>query len=63
MIADSRGVVCKSVVGRCQLTGTLLVNELDVQTVLYGKVRLAAVNHITVFYEFMNGCKYLKIHL
>ena len=41
---------------------SLLANEFDVQSVLYGQVSLAAVNHIYVFHEVMNGCKNLKIH-
>ena len=36
--------------------------EFDVQSVLHGQVRLAAVNQIYVFPEAMNGCKNLKIH-
>ena len=29
---------------------------------IFGQVRLAAVNHIYVIHEVMNGCKNLKIH-
>ena len=31
-------------------------------SVLHGRVSLAAVNHIYVFHEVINGCKNLKIH-
>ena len=41
---------------------SLLANELDVRNVLHGQASLAAVNHICVIYEAMNGCKNLKIH-
>ena len=41
---------------------SLLANEFDVRSVLYGQVSLAAVNHIYFFHEVMNGCKNLKIH-
>ena len=41
---------------------SLLANELDVRSVLHGQVSLAAVNHICVVYEAMNGCKSLKVH-
>ena len=41
---------------------SLLANEFDVQSLLHGHVRLAAVNQIYVFHEAMNGCKNLKIH-
>ena len=34
---------------------SLLANEFDVQSVLQGQVSLAAVNHINVFHEVMNG--------
>ena len=35
----------------------------NVRSVLHGQVSLAAVNHIYVFHEVMNGCKKnLKIH-
>ena len=37
---------------------SLLANELDVRSV----VSLAAVNHICVIHEAMNGCKNLKVH-
>ena len=43
-------------------TVSLLDNDLNVQKVLHGQVNLAAVNHIYVFHEVMNGCKNLKIH-
>ena len=36
------------------------VNELDVRSVLHGQVSLAAVNHICVIHEAMNGCKKSK---
>ena len=35
---------------------SLLAIELDVQSVLHGQVRLAAVNQICVIHEAMNGC-------
>ena len=41
---------------------SLLENEFDVQNVLHMQVSLAAVNHICVIHEAMNGCKNLKIH-
>ena len=41
---------------------SLLANEFDVQNVLHGQVRLAAVDQICVIDEAMNGCKNLKIH-
>ena len=44
------------------ITVSLLVNEFDVQSVLHRQVSLAAVNHIYVFHEIMNGCKKLQIH-
>ena len=40
----------------------LLADEFDVRSVVYGKVSLAAVNHIYFIHEVMNGCKNLKIH-
>ena len=40
---------------------SLLVNELDVQSVLHGQVSLAVVNQISVTHEAMNGCKNFKI--
>ena len=49
----------ESGVARCQ---SLLINEFYVRCLLHGQVSLAAVNHIYVFYEVMNGCKILKIH-
>ena len=36
---------------------SLLANEHDVRIVLHGQVSLAAVNHIYIIYEAMNGCK------
>ena len=39
-----------------------LANEFNVRNVLRGQVSLAAVNHIYVLGEAMNGCKNLKIH-
>ena len=36
------------------------MNELDVRSVLHGQVSLAAVNHICVIHEAMNGCKKSK---
>ena len=41
---------------------SLLANEIDVQSVLQGQVRLAAVNQICVIHEAMNGYKNLKVH-
>ena len=41
---------------------SLLVNEFVIRRVLDGQVSLAAVNHINVFYEVMNGYKNPKIH-
>ena len=41
---------------------TLLANEFDVRSVLYGQVGLAAVYHIYVFHDAVNGCKNLKIY-
>ena len=41
---------------------SFLANEFDVQSVLHGQVRLAAVNQICVIHEAMNNCKNLKIH-
>ena len=35
---------------------SLLAIELDVRSVLHGQVSLAAVNHICVIHEAMNGC-------
>ena len=42
---------------------SLLANEFDVRSVLHGFVSVAAVNHICVIHETMNGCKNLKVHL
>ena len=36
---------------------SLLTNELYVRSALHGQVSLAAVNHICVDHEDMNGCK------
>ena len=41
---------------------SLLANEFDVQSLLHGQVRLAAVSQICVIHKAMNGCKNLKIH-
>ena len=41
---------------------SLLANELDVRSPLQGQVSLAAVNHICVIHEAMNGCKNQKVH-
>ena len=41
---------------------SLLVDELNVRSVLHGQVNLATVNHTCVDHEAMNGCKNLKIH-
>ena len=40
---------------------SLLAYEFDVQSVLHGQMRLAAVNQMCVIHEAMNGCKNLKI--
>ena len=58
------GLFCTRI--RCGLlsittTVKLLANEFDVRIVLHGQVSLAVANHIYVFREAMNGCKYLKI--
>ena len=39
----------------------LLANKFDVQSLLHGKVSLAAVNEIYALQEALNGCKNLKI--
>ena len=36
--------------------------HFDVRSVLHGHISLAAVNHIGVIYEAINGCKNLKVH-
>ena len=41
---------------------SLLANELVVRSLLHRQVSLAAVNHIYVIHEAMNGCKNLKVH-
>ena len=41
---------------------SLLANELDIRSVLHGLVSLAAVSHICVIHETMNGCKNQKVH-
>ena len=41
---------------------SLLINEVDVRSVLHGQVSLEAVNQIHVIHEVMNDCKNLKIH-
>ena len=33
-----------------------------VRCILHGQVSLAAVNHICVIHEAMNGCQNLKVH-
>ena len=38
-------------------TSVTSCNEFDALIVLHGQVSLAAVNHIHVFHEVMNGCK------
>ena len=43
-------------------TVSLLANEHDFRSVLHGYVNLAAVNHICVIHEAMNGCTNLKVH-
>ena len=39
-----------------------LANELDVRSVLHGKMSSADVNKICVIHKAMNGCKNVKIH-
>ena len=39
---------------------SLLANEFDVRSVLYGQVSMAAVNQICVIHEAMNDCKKSK---
>ena len=39
---------------------SLLAIELNVRSVLHGQVSLAAVDHICVIHEVMNGCKKSK---
>ena len=34
---------------------SLLANQLDVRSALHGQMSVAAVNHICVIYEAMNG--------
>ena len=41
---------------------SLLMNELNVRSVLHGQVSFAAANQIYVIHEAMNGCKNLKIN-
>ena len=41
---------------------SLLANEFDVRSVLYGQVRLAAVNQICGGHKAIKGCKNLKIN-
>ena len=47
--------ICDACVARCQ---SHLPNELDLRGVLHVQVILAAVNHICVIHEAMNGCKF-----
>ena len=57
---------CDSGVARCQSQQqvSLLANALDVRSAFHGLVSLAAaVNHMCVIHEAMNGCENLKIHL
>ena len=44
------------------ITVSFLANELDVKSVVQEQVSKAAVSHINVFHEVMNGCINLKIH-
>ena len=62
---QTRCLFCKCDLGvaRCQSQVSLLAKELDVQRVLHGQENLAAVSHICVIHETMNGCKNLEIHL
>ena len=41
---------------------SFLANELDARSVLHGPVFLAAVNHICVIHEDMNGSKDIMVH-
>ena len=63
---QTRGLfcTCSSDVARCQSQTpvTLQSNELAVQSVFHGHVRLVAVNQICVVHEAINGCKNLKIY-
>ena len=43
-------------------TSVALATELDVPIVLHGQVSLAAVTHIYVIHEAINGCENLKVH-
>ena len=43
-------------------TSAPLANEFEVQSILHRQVSLAAVNHIFVVHEVMNGCKSLEIY-
>ena len=40
---------------------SLLANELDVRSVSHGQVSLAAVDHICIIHEAMNGCKHINL--
>ena len=56
--------MCKSGVAHCQSQQQYNFWQMNLiyQSVLHGQVSLAAVNHIYVFHEVMNGCKNQKIH-
>ena len=62
MNSDSHGAIKRLVLhvkircGSLSIT-TPVVNEFYVQSLLHGQVSLAAVNHIFVVHEVMNGCK------
>ena len=43
-------------------TLSLLANEFTVGRILHVQVSLAALNHISVVHEILNGCESLKIH-
>ena len=46
---------------KCEGKGSLPKSKIQA-LILHEQVSLAAVNHICVIHEFMNGCKNLKIH-
>ena len=54
--------MCDSGVARChsQYQCHFWERNLIFESVLHGQVSLAAVNHIYVFHEVMNGCKKSK---
>ena len=42
---------------------SLLANEFNVPSILYGQVNLADINQVCVIHEAMNSFKNLKVHL